>query len=185
VSVQRVSSGVESPPIDWPFEIYQTLVAAGVRQVSYVPDAGHARLIDLCRADDAMTTISLTSEEQGVAAGCGAWLGGEKAVLLMQSSGVGNCVNMLTLLKTCGVPLVMLVTMRGREGEFNRWQVPMGTTSGDVLALSGVHVEWVREREHAAGVVDKALEIAYGADAPRAVAVLIDQRVIGVKAFAR
>ena len=44
----------------------------------------------------------------------------------MQSSGVGNCVNMLSLAKNCRFPLVILVTMRGEWAEFNPWQVPMG-----------------------------------------------------------
>ena len=56
----------------------------------------------------------------------GAWLGGERGVLLLQSSGVGNCINMLSLPVICHMPLLMLVTMRGDWGEFNPWQIPMG-----------------------------------------------------------
>ncbi len=56
----------------------------------------------------------------------GAWLGGVRGVLLMQSSGVGNCVNLLSLVQECRFPLLMIVTMRGEWGETNPWQVPMG-----------------------------------------------------------
>src|SRR5215475_15345017 len=82
---------------DWPDAIYRTLKDYGVSQVSYVPDAGHSRLIELSHGDPAIKTTVLTTEEEGVALSAGAWLGGDRAVLLMQSSGVGNCVNMLSL----------------------------------------------------------------------------------------
>src|SRR5262249_13561436 len=87
---------------DWPGEIHRVLKSQHVAQVSYVPDAGHRRLIELCQADTSMTTVPLTTEEEGVGLAAGAWLGGERAVLLMQSSGVGNCVNAFTLAANCG-----------------------------------------------------------------------------------
>jgi hypothetical protein len=71
----------------------------------------------------------LTTEEEGIALAAGAWLGGQRAVLLMQSSGVGNCINMLSLPVNCRMPFLTLVTMRGEWGEFNPWQVPMGTAT--------------------------------------------------------
>src|SRR5262245_23661532 len=102
------------PSTAWPDAIHRVLVAAHIRQVAYVPDAGHARLIDLCRNDPAMSATVLTTEEEGIALLGGAWLGGERGVLLMQSSGVGNCINMLSLSTNCAFPLPMIVTMRGQ-----------------------------------------------------------------------
>src|SRR5207244_10042034 len=99
--------------IDWPAAIHGALKSQRVRQVSYVPDAGHKRLIELCHADQGMAAVPLTTEEEGIGLAAGAWLGGERSALLMQSSGVGNCVNALTLASNCGFPLLMLVTMRG------------------------------------------------------------------------
>src|SRR5262245_64905188 len=117
--------------ITWSDEIFQVLKSSGIRQVGYVPDSGHARLIELVRADKSMRAVPLTSEEEGVALAAGAWLGGDKSVLLMQSSGAGNCINMLGMLNECRIPLLTLVTMRGQWGELNAWQVPMsqGTIS--------------------------------------------------------
>ena len=114
------------------------LKEAGIEQVGYVPDAGHARLIELCRADPVMRAVPLTSEEEGVALLAGAWLGGRRGTLLMQSSGVGNCVNMLSMTKTCRFPLMILVTMRGEWAEFNPWQVPMGSRTQAALELSAM-----------------------------------------------
>jgi sulfopyruvate decarboxylase TPP-binding subunit len=62
---------------DWPDRLYATLKRAGVRQVGYVPDAGHSRLIEHCRADADIHDVALTTEEEGVARCAGAWLGGE------------------------------------------------------------------------------------------------------------
>jgi sulfopyruvate decarboxylase TPP-binding subunit len=115
---------------EWPDDIFRVFRAADIRQVAYVPDAGHARLIDLCRADSAIRAVGLTTEEEGVALLAGAWLGGQRGALLMQSSGVGNCINMLSLITQCRFPLLSIVTMRGQWGEFNPWQVPMGQNSG-------------------------------------------------------
>jgi sulfopyruvate decarboxylase TPP-binding subunit len=134
---ERVNDAAET----WPDGIHRALHELAVRQVAYVPDAGHARLIHLCREDPAMTDIPLTTEEEGIARLAGAWLGGERGVLLMQSSGVGNCVNMLTLPRTCRFPLLALVTMRGEWGELNPWQLPMGQSARDVLDTAGVIVQ--------------------------------------------
>jgi len=165
----------------WPDEIYDALTEAGIRQVAYVPDAGHKRLIERCRETPAMRATVLTTEEEGVALLAGAWLGGDKGVLLMQSSGVGNCINMLSLAKTCAFPLVMLVTMRGEWGEFNTWQVPMGRTTGDHLALCGVAVHRADRADEVAETVRSAIRLAYYTN--QAVAVLLGQRLIGAKAF--
>ena len=154
---------------------------AGVRQVAIVPDAGHARLIKLCEKDKAMCVVRLTTEEEGVALLAGAWLGGEKGVLLMQSSGVGNCINMLTLPIACQFPLLMLVTMRGDHGEFNPAQIPMGNATQAVLEALGVIVKRVDRAADVAEMVSATLRLAFNTYRP--VALLIGQRVSGAKDF--
>jgi sulfopyruvate decarboxylase alpha subunit len=165
----------------WPDDIYNALVEEKIRQVPYVPDAGHTRLIERCRANPAMKAVVLTTEEEGIGMLAGAWLGGERGVLLMQSSGVGNCINMLSLATVCRFPLLMLVTMRGEWGEFNPWQIPMGKGTGPILEEAGVLVHRIDRAEDAAETVQAAARIAFNSD--RAAAVLIAQRVIGTKVF--
>jgi sulfopyruvate decarboxylase alpha subunit len=167
----------------WPEAIYRALGELGVRQVAYVPDAGHARLIELCRSDPAIRTVPLTTEEEGVALSAGAWLGGERAVLLMQSSGVGNCINMLALNQVCRLPLLALITMRGDWGELNPWQLPMGQSTADVLKLAGVIVQRLEAPESAGDTVRATGNMAFEGQVP--VAVLIAQRLIGAKSFDR
>jgi sulfopyruvate decarboxylase alpha subunit len=166
---------------EWPDEIFQKLREADIKQVAYVPDAGHARLIELCRAGPAMKATVLTTEEEGIGLLAGAWLGGERGVLLMQSSGAGNCINTLSLAKVCGFPLVMIVTMRGQWGEANPWQVPMGQITAGALRLAGAVVFEIEEREMAASGVEAAIRMAYNGGI--AVAVLLSQRMIGTKLF--
>ena len=129
-----------------------------------------------------MRPVVLTTEEEGVALAAGAWLGGQRAVLLMQSSGVGNCINMLSLIKNCRFPLLTLVTMRGEWAEFNPWQVPMGAATPAVLAAAGVHVRRAERADEVAEIV--AASAAFAFDSAVSVAVLFSQRLIGAKVFA-
>ena len=167
--------------IDWPADIHAALKAAEIRQVAYVPDAGHARLIRLCAADTSMRLVTLTTEEEGIGLAAGAWLGGERAALLMQSSGVGNCINTLALMETCQFPLLMLVTMRGEFGEFNPWQVPMGQATPQMLELAHVAVQRAGEPAKVGETVAGAARLAFSSY--RAVAVLLSQQLIGAKSF--
>src|SRR5882724_7623322 len=164
---------------DWPAEIHRELTAAGVTVVGYVPDAGHKRLIELCEADRSMRAVVLTTEEEGIGLAAGAWLGGEKAVLLMQSSGVGNLANVLGMVKVCRLPLVMIVTMRGEQGEFNPWQVPMGENTARVLETMSVAVRQAGDPQTVAGHVHTAVGLPLKRKAGRAV--LIGRRVMDKK----
>jgi sulfopyruvate decarboxylase alpha subunit len=165
----------------WPEALHREISSAGVRIVGYVPDAGHKRLIELCDADRKMRAVVLTTEEEGIGLAAGAWLGGEKCALLMQSSGVGNIVNVLGMVRECRFPLVTLVTMRGEQGEFNPWQVPMGQAVRPVLEAMGTVVQYVEKEDEVAPVVNAALRLAYYSYT--SVAVLISQRLIGIKSF--
>jgi sulfopyruvate decarboxylase alpha subunit len=172
-----------APMSDWRDDIFTVLKQAEIRQVGYVPDAGHARLIELCREEREIRAVPLTSEEEGVALLAGAWLGDQRGALLMQSSGVGNCINMLSMTKTCRFPLTMLVTMRGEWAEFNPWQVPMGSRTRAALELCDVLVYRVDRAEEAAETVAAALDMAFNGDF--ATAVLLSQRLLGAKRWVK
>jgi len=134
-------------------------------------------------AEPSMREVSLTTEEEGVALLAGAWAGGQRGVLLMQSSGVGNCINMLSLAKSCRFPLTILVTMRGEWAEFNPWQVAMGSKTQAALELMDVLVYRVEEPANAAETVAAALDIAFNGSL--ATAVLLSQRLIGAKRWVK
>jgi sulfopyruvate decarboxylase alpha subunit len=168
-------------PLDaeWPEQLYRVLKASRVRQVSYVPDAGHSALIRLFAADREVVSNVLTTEEEGIAIATGAWLGGNRSVLLLQSSGVGNCVNMLSLVTMTRTPLLMLVTMRGEWAEFNPWQVPMGQATEPALNAIGVRTFRADTPADLLDAVSSAITLAFEAD--QQIAVLISQRMIGAK----
>ena len=168
---------------DWQAAVFAALKAADIKQVCYVPDAGHAYLIEQAHADPEMEAVVLTTEEEGIALAAGAWLGGQRAVMLMQSSGVGNCINMLSLPNNCRMPFFTLVTMRGEWGEFNPWQVPMGSATPAILTAAGMHVKRVDKPEDAAETVTYSAMLAFDSAVP--VAVLLSQRLIGAKVFVK
>ena len=178
----RTEASSETLPA-WPEEIFAILGRFDVRQVPYVPDAGHSQLIECVLAASTMRAVPLTTEEEGVALLAGAWAGGQRGVLLMQSSGVGNCINMLSLTQIFRFPFLTLVTMRGEWGEFNPWQVPMGTATQGVLELSGIKVLRANHPQEVREVVEAAASQAYNACTPTAV--LLSQRLIGTKVFTK
>jgi sulfopyruvate decarboxylase alpha subunit len=169
----------DTGPPAWQQSIFDVLKRGGVRQVAYVPDAGHSHVIGCVQADPAMHGIVCTTEEEGVGIVCGAWLGGQRAVLLMQSSGVGNCVNMFSLLQSCRFPFFTLVTMRGEHAEFNPWQGPMGRATPRALELMGITVLRADTPESVCEIVAAGFDAAF--EAGEQVAVLLSQRLIGRK----
>jgi sulfopyruvate decarboxylase TPP-binding subunit len=121
-------------------------------------------------------SVALTSEE-GVAMLAGADLG----VLLMQSSGTGNCVNMLSLIKGGRFPFLTLVSMRGDFGEGNPWQFPMGQAVQPVLEAMGVICLRAERPEEVVPTVGAALTMVF--QSGQAVAVLLTQKLLGAKQF--
>lgn len=175
------SAPVAADPLQasWPDRVYEVLRQADVRHMAFVPDAGHARLIERFQADPQVVCNVLTTEEEGVAIAAGAWFGGQRSVLLMQSSGVGNCINMLSLPVIARLPLLMLVTMRGEWAEFNPWQMPMSRATQPSLEAIGVRVLRADTPADLIDTVDAAARLAFDAD--QQVAVLIGQRLLGRK----
>jgi sulfopyruvate decarboxylase alpha subunit len=165
----------------WQDELYDLLRCHNVTQFAYVPDAGHRILIDRSLADPGAHSVALTTEEEGVALLAGTDLGGARGVLLMQSSGVGNCINMLSLIKGGHFPFLTLVSMRGDFGEGNPWQYPMGQAVEPVLQAMGVICLRIEQPEEVVPSVGAALTMAF--QGGNAVAVLLTQKLLGAKAF--
>jgi sulfopyruvate decarboxylase alpha subunit len=163
----------------WQDSLFDVLKSNSVKLVTYVPDAGHAHVIQRAHDDPSMRAVVLTTEEEGVAFACGAALGGERAVLLMQSSGVGNCINLLSLVSAGRFPFLTIVTMRGEWAEFNPWQVPMGQATQKVLEAMDVIVYRVERAEDVASTMEAAAQLAF--ESEQSVAVLLSQKLIGRK----
>ena len=173
-----VSSAAGNPD-DWRDQVFDAFERAGIEIFCYLPDAGLDSFIHQANAGNAQRAVILSTEEEGVGICCGAWLGGKRAVLMIQSSGVGNCINTFSLVSNCRFPFFLLVSMRGEFGEGNPWQIPMGSTTQDMLELAGFQVFRATHPEDAVTMVTEGLKMAWRSDAP--VAVLLSQRLIGAK----
>jgi sulfopyruvate decarboxylase alpha subunit len=173
--------GDDHPHAEWSGAMFRLLREAGVTLFAHVPDAGNDRLIALADADNAARTVLLTSEEEGVALCAGADLVGQRAILCMQSSGVGNCPNVLSLAKGARFPVLMMVTMRGDYGEQNPWQYPMGEAVEPLLKAMGVLIFKVESRDD----LEKATTAALNASGKGAqpAAIVLSQKFLGAKGF--
>ena len=169
--------------VDWRTQVYEVLKAFDVQHVAYVPDTGHSTAIELFNADNDVTSVVLTTEEEGIGYLAGAWLGGQRGALLLQSSGVGNCINTLALQVCARFPLLMVVTMRGEWAEFNQWQNPMGQATEAALKLMGVMTWRAEKPEDVEGLLRGAATMAFEGD--HACAVLLSQQLIGKKEWSK
>ena len=167
--------------INWHQDIFTVLREQEISLVTHVPDAGHTPLIKMCEAQNDIDVVTLTTEEEGVGLLCGAWSGGRKGVLLMQSSGVGNCINALALPNICRIPFVTIVSMRGEWGEFIPWQVPMGQGTPKVFEAMDVKVFRADQQHEVGSTVDAAVKFAF--NTRQSAAVLLSQKMIGAKQF--
>jgi len=103
--------------------------------------------------------------------------------MLLQSSGVGNCINLLSIMNECRFPLLMIVTMRGEWGEFNPWQLAMGQGTPPALQNAGVVVQRVDRAKDVGEFVSAAAQLTFNTCRP--VALLISQRIIGFKDWSK
>lgn len=165
----------------WSTRVYDLIKSSGISLVTTVPDAGLTTLLNLCSDDDSVHVVTLSTEEEGVGMAYGAWLGGTRSLLCLQSSGTGNCINALALPAATGTPCLMLVTMRGEAGETNPWQVPMGRAVRPVLEAMKVACFEAKTDDQVGVLFEQAATLAFGEG--RAAAVLIEQGVLGVKRF--
>ncbi|MBL4690166.1 MAG: phosphonopyruvate decarboxylase [Rhodospirillales bacterium] len=165
----------------WPAELFNLFQEAGITLFPYIPDAGNARLIELAGAHNETRPVLLTTEEEGVAVCAGADLVGKRGVLCMQSSGVGNCPNFLSLVKGGSFPIMMMVSMRGDFGEQNPWQYPMGQAVEPILHAMGVQTFRVDRPQELTPAASAALSAS--GKGGQSAALILSQKFLGAKAF--
>ncbi len=165
----------------WSEDVFKVLDNHQIGTIATVPDAGLTGVLSLCEDADSKKVITLTTEEEGVGLMLGLWLGKQRGALLMQSSGVGNCINALSVMASTRAPCAMLITMRGQWGEFNPWQVPMGHATKPVMEAMGVYCYSVEQADQIAETFDAACGLAFNGG--YSTAVLIHQRALGTKVF--
>jgi sulfopyruvate decarboxylase alpha subunit len=172
---------VPSPPPHWSQDVFRAIKDRNIATVCTVPDGGLTNLLNLIEADGKIGLVTLSTEEEGIGVTTGCWLGGQRAMIAMQSSGVGNCINALGLPLAFRAPCLMLITMRGQWGEFNPWQVPMGQAAKPTMEAMGVKCFPVDKAEEVGETFAAAADLAF--NSRTSAAVLVSQRIVGTKGF--
>jgi sulfopyruvate decarboxylase alpha subunit len=153
--------------VPWWQTAYERFKANGIRLVVHVPDAALVGLIGACEDDPEIEVLQLTREEEGVGILSGAYLGGTRGALLMQSSGLGNCVNALGGLPMAyRIPFLIVITPRGRLSEFNPSQVPAGRAVPKVLDALGIETATMDRLDEVGTLVDQAIYTAFSTSQP-------------------
>ncbi len=133
-----MSQGTLGTPVNGDV-VYCGLRRAGIDFIASVPCVKFGPLLNLISQDPAVQHVPVTREEEGIGICAGAYMGGKRPALLMQNSGLGNCINALASLDLLyGIPLIMVVSHRGTEGEKIAAQVPMGRATVPLLDALGI-----------------------------------------------
>jgi sulfopyruvate decarboxylase alpha subunit len=151
----------------WSKAVADALRRNGIRTFVTVPDFIVSQVLEHLWADPECRVITATREEEAVGILSGAYLAGERGALLMQNSGLGNCVNALASLNVAAqIPLVMVISHRGDLGEYNPAQVPMGQAAERILEALEVRTSQPHTLEAFESEADGLIKLAYTRSLP-------------------
>ena len=120
-------------------KIIASLKESDVSFIVHIPDKILIPLIHDLEKDSFFESVLVTREEEGVGVAAGAYLGGKKAALLMQSTGLGNMLNALTSINVVHqIPLLVIMSVRGDLFEYNPADVPLGRSLDSILKAIGL-----------------------------------------------
>ena len=167
----------------WHRVVLDTLKKNDVRLVPYVPDRVFTPLIDALHADDFFTTFPCTREEEAIGIVTGAWMGGLRAAVLMQTSGFATIPNAVaSLVCPSQIPALIFVSERGTLGEFNLGQAMVCRTMRPVLDALGIETHTITRHDELAFIVDRSIKQAVATQAP--VTFILSPLLTGGKVFA-
>ena len=153
-----------------------------VRLATYVPDRVFTPLIKALHDDPFFTTFPATREEEAIGIVAGAWMGGMRGAVLMQTSGFGTIPNALASLAVAyQIPLLMLVSERGTLGEFNLGQALVCRTMRPVLDSLAVETHTITRLDELEFIIDRSIKQAVATQAP--VALILSPLLTGGKIF--
>lgn len=174
------ADGPAVPPVPWSRVVYERFIAHDIRLIAHVPDAALSDLIRLVEQGPSFDVVPLAREEEGVGVVAGGYFGGRRGALLMQSSGLGNSVNALGgLALPYQVPFLLVISPRGRLGEFNPSQVPMGRAVEKVLDALGIETVILERHDEVGPLVDQAAQTCFSTSRP--VALIVSTLLTGGK----
>ncbi|MEI9806274.1 MAG: thiamine pyrophosphate-binding protein [Pseudolabrys sp.] len=178
------SSQTDAPArAGWHEIVLDTLKSNNVKLVVYVPDRVFTPLIKAIHADPFFTTFVCTREEEAIGIVTGAWMGGMRAAVLMQTSGFATIPNALaSLVVPSQIPALIFVSERGTLGEFNLGQAMVCKTMRPVLDSLGMETHTITRHDELAFIVDRSIKQAVATQAP--VTFILSPLLTGGKVFA-
>ena len=154
----------------WHQHLADALRRNDIRTFVTVPDFVVSQVLEHLWPDESCRVVTVTREEEGVGVLSGAFMAGKRGALLMQNSGLGNCVNGLASLNQAAqIPIVMIISHRGDIGEFNVAQVGMGQATEPVLEALSVRYIKPHSVEELEAEVDGLIKLAYTRNLPVAI----------------
>jgi sulfopyruvate decarboxylase alpha subunit len=166
----------------WHETVLATLKSSNVKLVTYVPDKVFTPLIKALHADPFFITFAATREEEALGIVTGAWMGGMRGAVLMQTSGFATIPNALaSLVVPSQIPALIFVSERGTLGEFNLGQAMVCRTMRPVLDSLGVENHTITRQDELAFIVDRSIKQAVATQAP--VVFILSPLLTGGKVF--
>jgi len=153
--------------------VYHALKKSGIDLIVSLPCVNLGKVMEMVECDSEIIHVPVTREEEGFGICAGAFMGGKRTGILMQNSGLGNSVNALaSLFELYKIPVLMIMSHRGTEGEFMSAQIPMGTATPKVLDALGIQYFNPKTPEEALKIIPKAWQIAETRGTP--IGILLD-----------
>jgi len=171
---------IREKELDWPEKIVSVLKANDICSISFVPDAVIGKILKIAEKDPYFQVTTLAREEEGIGVITGEYFGGRYGVLMMQSSGLGNCVNALASLAIpYQIPFLILISQRGELGEFNACHMVMGKAIRSILDALGIQHYTLDREDNVSLILSGAIKTTYASDQP--VAVILSTALVGWK----
>jgi sulfopyruvate decarboxylase alpha subunit len=167
---------------NWHEVVLATLKSNNVKLVTYVPDKVFTPLIKALHGDAFFNTFATTREEEAIGIVTGAWMGGMRGAVLMQTSGFATIPNVLASLVVPGqIPALIFVSERGTLGEFNLGQAMVYKTMRPVLDSLGIEYHTITRQDELAFIIDRSIKQAVATQAP--VVFILSPLLTGGKVF--
>jgi sulfopyruvate decarboxylase alpha subunit len=158
-----------TPRPPWVDIVVGVLKANRVEIAAYVPDKVLAPLIARMHEDPYFTMIPVAREEEGLGIATGAWMGGKRTIVLMQTSGFATLPNVLaSLVIACQIPAILMISERGTMGDHQLAQAIVCRTLVPTLQTLGVEHHRITRLDEAEFICDRTIQQAYKTQAPAA-----------------
>ena len=137
--------------------VFEGIKAAGIKTISALPETWLGLLLQRAEADPDVQLIQVAKEEEAIGVAAGAYFADEPHVLLMQNHGFLAAINgIVSLAQLYGIPLCMLIALRGHWGEPYPWHTRGGIITEEVLRALGIPFEYARDPAKAARQIREA-----------------------------